>query len=628
MQSCYDTGHPLIRVTICAIGLLLAVPVLCAPPEADTRWRTVVVAPRPGLPQVEVEFGYAGSYVPALNSPITFRATGAHVPFDGYIGYHFVAGGGKTVDTPVIARAVIRPHGAWAFQTIATLVYWGGVVERAGVSRDLIVEWRDRAMKIIATQSAGIPPWTDFTQQLRPLLMTDQPSETVLGAPACVERADALPDRAQWYRGFSAVVMSLSSFLDLKKAVRESIFASGVYVILYGVPRVDQHLEPLDAALLPVVFREGAGSYEAPWPYRGSRAMPVGTRVTWTAKRGVQLIGAADRPYIASSHIAAWFADDVALAWPVPAIERRAWRSIDWLPLHLRRPTLLERIGQQSAPLAAGGAVILGCITWISMRKRPTVALALVLIVICAAVIVQRERLRPNMSLADDVTIREPIAPDVVVAYQRQSIDGPVPLAERPRDLRTTISGDAGGYYQAIEVRSSDSAVSAGTIYADREWDGVMQWTYRHELDTTAKSADGGFVVPQFSDFHAGLWFHRYREASARNFTVTSELTTQRDGRASCVISVGSLAPAAGQKATLTAGNEFAGRRAVLSWPGGTLALTLKKNGSLNPAAEIPVPVLRDAIARGGIFFVTIDAPNVLPYAAYRAAIHVQEDKS
>src|SRR5438874_11830138 len=173
-------------------------------------WHAVVPSPRPGLPAVTIDFGYPGPYVPMLNAPITIRATAADVPFDGYIGYHFAVRDRSTLDTPVIARAKLRPHESWSFRTTANLRRCCGDVM---VPPEIADQWRNTAMAVIASRSAGTPPWTTWDQDLLALSVINGPE--VLGAKPYVERAQNLSDQAQWYTGFSAVVMPVATWLDL-----------------------------------------------------------------------------------------------------------------------------------------------------------------------------------------------------------------------------------------------------------------------------------------------------------------------------------------------------------------------------------------------------------------------------
>ncbi|HET7712624.1 MAG TPA: hypothetical protein VFL80_11895, partial [Thermoanaerobaculia bacterium] len=122
------------------------------------RWSAVATPPRSSLPAVSVVLGEPG-YISTRNSPIELRAIGGSSPFDGYIGFHFEVAGKKTVDVPVVARAVLRPGQAWSFATWAQVreVAW----QKSALDRELVIEWRDRSMRVIARRSTGTPPWND-----------------------------------------------------------------------------------------------------------------------------------------------------------------------------------------------------------------------------------------------------------------------------------------------------------------------------------------------------------------------------------------------------------------------------------------------------------------------------------
>src|SRR5207245_11014509 len=112
------------------------------------------------------------------------------------------------------------------------------------VPRESPGQWRNTAMAVTASRSARTPPWTSWDKDLLTLAVVNMPE--VLGARPYVESAQNLSDQAQWYTGFSAVVMPVATWLDLPERIREAIFGSGVYVVLFGFPRTDQHLGRLD----------------------------------------------------------------------------------------------------------------------------------------------------------------------------------------------------------------------------------------------------------------------------------------------------------------------------------------------------------------------------------------------
>ena len=315
-------------------------------------WHAVVPSPRAGLPAVTIDLGYPGPYVPTLSAPITIRATAADIPFDGYIGYHFAVHDRLTLDTPVIARAKLRPHEAWSFTTTATLRKC--CIQNIRIPREIAIEWRDSAMQWIASSSAGVPPWTSWDEDLLPLAVSGVNTPQVLGAKPYIERAETLSDRAQWYAGFSAVVIPVATWLDLPERIRAAIFGSGVYVVFFGLPRPEQKMDRLDQALLPVTFSARPGSYDAPWPYRSSSS----TRLSWIAKEGSDKIGSDQNPYIARTNAAAWGADQVAVTRPLPAMARiLGRRSLSFDELQLETGVELELRYGQGASYEPGRAL-------------------------------------------------------------------------------------------------------------------------------------------------------------------------------------------------------------------------------------------------------------------------------
>src|SRR6266545_1231289 len=168
----YDDGHPSDRMSMRA--LITAVVVLVSSlAEAQSLtprgpWHAVVTPPRATLPAVTIDLGYSGPYVPSQNSPITLRATAGDRSFNGYIGFHFRVKEHRTYDTPVIARAVLRPHQAWTFSTFVTLRRLVGL-QQDTVPREIAIEWRDASMNVTAVRSAGVPPWTPWTTPFLPL---------------------------------------------------------------------------------------------------------------------------------------------------------------------------------------------------------------------------------------------------------------------------------------------------------------------------------------------------------------------------------------------------------------------------------------------------------------------------
>lgn len=501
MTEWYD--HRKLPKTMRARGLITLVVLLLSSPAgaqpARTPWRAVVASPRLSFPTVTVELGYPGPYVPWESTPVTLRASAGDHPFDGYIGFHFRVNDHLTYDTPVISRAVLRPHEQWTFTTFARLRRFGGVGEGkfGPVAREIAVEWRNRAMRVAAVRSAGLPPWTLWNEPLRPLLVV-APGEEVgekvaLGRTAWVERAAALPDRAQWYAGFSDIVIPLALWLDLPRRVREAIFGSGIHVVFVGFARTNQHFEDIDRALLPVAFNPTPGTYEAPWPYRGSKATPVGTPVSWTTKNGTRFVGSARSPYMVQNAAAAWAADEVGIGQPLPAMtaipirlriaEQRS--SVFDPSAHVRTawPRAAQLLRMFPAPALSIAAVIVSVGAWLAIRRRARAAAMTALLFLAVFVLAARDRVRPAAGVYD-FNVRTPVSSGIIRSFHARRVYGPTPIPEATDDaerIRTSITG-ANDWFKAAEARTSTTAVAMGLMKSERDWDAITRWSVRHEL--------------------------------------------------------------------------------------------------------------------------------------------------
>ena len=486
--------------------IILAVVLLSLPAGAQPArmpWRAVVVSPRLSFPAVTVELGYPGPYIPWENAPITLRASAGDYPFDGYIGFHFMVNDRLTYDTPVISRAVLRPHEQWTFTTFARLRRFGGLGESpmAGVGpvvREIAVQWRNRDLRVAAVKSAGLPPWTLWPEPLRPLLVV-APRERVgdkvaLGRPAWAERADALSDRAQWYAGFSDLVIPLGLWLDLPPRVREAAFGSGIHLVFFGFPGANQQLTDIDRALLPVAFSSNPGTYDAPWPYRESRAMPLPSPVSWTQKSGTRVAGSSRSPYIVLNAAAAWTADAIGISQPLPAMNaipirlRIAEResSVYDPNFHFRtawpRPAQLLRMFPAAALSIAAVVVSLGA--WLAMRRRTRAAGVMTLLFLAFFILAARERVRPPAG-AYESDVRRPEAPGTIRNFHARRVYGAAPIQEEtgdPERLRTSITGADADWSEEAEVRTSKTAVAMGTMKGRGDWDALTRWSIRREL--------------------------------------------------------------------------------------------------------------------------------------------------
>jgi len=602
-------------------------------------WHSVIPPPRAGLPVVTIDLGYPGPYVPMLNAPIVIRATANDVPFDGYIGYHFAVGDRLTLDTPVIARATLRPHESWSFSTTASLRKWGTL--NLSTPREIGVEWRNSTMQKVASRSAGVPPWTSWDGDLLPLRVVASGAEMsaaeVLGGKPYVERADALPDRAQWYTGFSAVVIPVATWLDLPEKIREAIFGSGRSVVFFGFPRPGQPIERLDQTLLPVTFSVQPGSYDAPWPYRDSRRMPVAAPLSWTAKDGADKIGPDRNPYIVRTNAAAWGADEVAVTRPLPAMARIGKRqplslnsleleASDW-PDETRRHFLSlvakhDFLRVYSGTIAAIAAIVLAIVAWIVLRKTPRAVVAVSVVLAVTILFAERNRIRPPSDVRDYV-IRAPIAPSIIDHFHVFRAYGPTPLAGPARTPRTSITGDYGKRADA-EVRTSETPSSMGLLRHYYDWDAVSRWSYQRELDGTSTSVGNQAMATTASgDFHTpiGFWLVERPSGSSAWSRLGANLKTQSDGRAMCTF----VLPSDVQSAEMSI--PFNGDAAELTWSSGSTKLTLaKKNIYSNRSAEIPLGVLREIASHGGIVNVTFASPAERPYD--KVWITIRESKS
>ncbi|HYS52828.1 MAG TPA: hypothetical protein VER58_03560 [Thermoanaerobaculia bacterium] len=599
-------------------------------------WHAAVAPPRPGLPAVTIDLGYPSPYVPQMNSPITLKATAADVPFDGYIGFRFAVQGRKTLDTPVIARARLRPHEGWSFQTTANLRRWGASTPAdQPLPREIVIEWRDRSTEVIARQAAEAPPWTTFYEERWALRVIEPSGQLVdssaLGSKAYVERVDGLSDRAQWYAGFSSVVIPLTTWLDLPKRVREAIFGSGVYVVFVGLPRQDQQLDILDKALLPIVFTAHPGSYEAPWPYRGSRRMPAATPMSWIAKQGAAFVGAENGPYIARTQAAAWVADEVALSRPLPAMFRFVSEHDEFPVPFFAWEHRGDFLRVSRATVLTGAALLVSICGWFLARRKWSAAIAFAVVLLAIGMIGQRDRIRPAARVFDH-DLQLPGAPGIIEHFRERHEYGAAPLGEaveRSDRARTSLTGDYGSSEKA-EARSSPTAPSMGLMIYWEDWDAVTRWSYRREIRNVATISDR-VVVPLLRDFHGNIAFFSAQRPIGRDFRIVGSPRKQPDGRLSCAFALGSSALAPGQVAVLKVGSRLADSEVEMAWAGGTIKLTpTQKDIYSTPSCLIPPAVFREIAAQGGIVNLTIIPKEPLPAESffYRTWIEVQEKKS
>ncbi|HXG58528.1 MAG TPA: hypothetical protein VNL91_05870 [Thermoanaerobaculia bacterium] len=457
--------------------------------RAETeRWKAVVAPPRPDLPAVTVFLGEPG-HVSTSNAAIDLRAVSGTIPFDGYIGYHFEVDRKRTLDIPVVARAVLKPHEPWSFPAWVQLRESGSMA--VPLNRELVVEWRDRSMRVIAKRVAGTPPWSEP----RPLRIIRE-GETLhasccLGTFAHVRTATTLPEVAQWYAAFSDLVIATDLWLDLPMRVREAAFASGVRTIFIGVPRPDQKWTEIDRAIVPVEFLSQPGEFLLPWPYRAD-ATPVSTPVTWRPKPESDFVGTERSPYLVTRGQTVFVADESLSTAPLPVT------SMDPVRRYSGGESVVEQnlvdIVSEYRVVIAGVAIALFCAAFSIMARRSIRALPVGLAVLAAVVILAcRDQLRPSrgVHLHEEWTLTRP---DLVVRLTKIREHGPTPIGERrisPDDLRLSVSG-AGDVRQEAEVRTPATAPGHGAMYLSRDgaaWDTTSRWSARRGLGQPVKVA-------------------------------------------------------------------------------------------------------------------------------------------
>ena len=576
-------------------------------------WHGMVHSSRAGLPAVSIELGYPGPYVPAINTPLVLHAVANDVPFDGYIGFHFGVRGRQTLDTPVVSRASLHPHQAWTFTTIATVRKWGAPLENGALPREIVTEWRDRSMQLLATESAGVPPWTTFSQELLPLCIE---CSRAFGADAYRERAAALPDFAQWYAGFSSVVVALPVWLELPQRVREAIFGSGIYVVFIGAPVAGQPLDAITRALLPVTFAAQPGAYAAPWPYRNEAA--VASPVSWSVKQGAGAAGVANKlPYIARSQTAAWMADEGALVRPLPSLVPIAGRRYFW---HFGPATTRSSPAPKYLPaIAAVTALVLGVLAWLMIRKNRYRIAAGLLVAIVAAVAIGRNRLRPPAN-GFEYVVRGSIAPGVAFTLRDIWQYGPAPLAG-PNADRASLTGDY-GLGRNDEIRTSRTSPSMGTLHREQDWDAAIRWTFRRELAGT--NAPANLIAPELRELH-GVHMTSWFPATAGHYQVEGDLQTLDKDRMSCAFAL----PPNASAATLEVTTPLTGVPVEVTWATGSMRLQARQKDPYTAArCVIPSEVLRAANAAGGMIAVTVTLTQPVVQPIYHVTLEVQEKKS
>jgi hypothetical protein len=448
-------------------ALITAVIVLVSS-AAEAQWHAAVAPPRPTLPAVAVDLGYPGPYVPWDSSPITLCATAGDAPFDGYIGFHFRVNEHVSYDTPVVARAVLRPHEQWTFSTFARLRRWGGIIGPYNSSvptpRALFVEWHDRAQREVAARNAGTPPWTFWGGQARALRVThtgENAHASVLGRPACVVNPNQLSDRAQWYAAFDGAAVPLDVWLDLPRRVREAIVGSRIELALFGLPRAGQQLDDLDRALLPVTFVGGTAKAKPETDAVGTD-MVRSAAATWCASgAGVSAALPATRATTArtpAGHELS-FLNYRTSVWPRPA-------------------QLLRRYAGLVTSLAA---VIIAVAGWILLRRRQRAGIAVAMLGFAVIALSVRPFIRPSAGRYV-FSVQAPIVDGIADTLEVERSWGPSPLVEPVDAARThtSVTG-ADDLWQWLEVRTSDTPLAMGA-FTRFDWNAITRWTRRREL--------------------------------------------------------------------------------------------------------------------------------------------------
>ncbi|HJT16434.1 MAG TPA: hypothetical protein VJ853_03555 [Thermoanaerobaculia bacterium] len=582
------------------IALLAA---LSLPAQAQL-WHADVAPPKPGLPAVSVDVGYPAMYAPPRNCPIALHARGGSLRFDGYIGYYFEVAGRGTLDTPVIARAVIQPHASWRFDTITMMRRWAGTAESSARPRELVIEWRDASMKRIASKSAGVPSWSSTM----PLRIGPAPA-SAFGERAFVLAPAALSDLGQWYGGFTKVIAPLDVWIALPRPVRDAILGSGVHIVLIGFPRANQNLDDLDRAVLPVVFNGNPGSYKRPWPYAQAT---VQTPMSWRAKDGADLAGS----YLVSTFASTWAPDDEALTHPLPAMARK-----DGPPAVIEDPS--DTPHDYRSATYSGAMLLLSGIAWFFMRKRSLLLIGgavILAIVIVAALEIRRTRL-PAGTI--DRTLRVAVAPNIVDEVHLLHDRGPAPLPEHRAD-RAGLSGDF-GFPEDAELRGSQTAPSMGVLNHGIDYDWTMRWTYRRQVAPAASPEN--YFQAQLSDFHDGVSFRGVRRPRRGTFEINTFVSAPKDAWASCSFG---LPPDTHGSAQVTVSGHLVNDEIRLTWASGSAKLAATKKDVYTPStAVIPAEVLRGIVAGGGIFEVTATpSPNDVGTGQRWFSVRVQEKKS
>lgn len=487
-HSC-DPDNAMVRTFVAAALLAFALSAEARQTSDSPPWRSRVTPLRRSLPAVTVSVGYEGAYIPWNNVPVALEVTARDASFDGYIGFHFVDSRGvRTDEVPVIARARLAPGGRWSFATTSAL----DLPPRRDETREaraIVVEWRDRALRVIAIANAGEPPWTLDRSELLPLRLVHESEGAspgpVFGGAAFAASAAGLRDQAQWYEGFSAFVAPLDLWLDLPKKVREAVFGSGIHLVLWGFPRAGQVPDLLDAAILPISFEAAPGSYRAPWPYGDNSEIALPR--SWKMKRDANGVGHGSLPYIVRSQIATWSVDESATRHPLPvsrALPGSVLRALEGDKIidysrraDARSAPLSERLALYSSAVVSSVSGLVAIAGWLAVRKKTRIPAVLAIVAVPIAMFATREQIRPR-SDSESLEVEVSVAAGVVERSRETRSYGASPLPELPmtaESARTKITRAAHMIRPQFEIRNASTPRSMGTLETGSDWGAVSR---------------------------------------------------------------------------------------------------------------------------------------------------------
>lgn len=453
----------------------------------DLRWTATVAPPRPSLPAVTVTMGEPG-YVSKANTAIELNAVASNAAFDGYIGYHLEVAGNQTIDVPVVARAVLAPHQLWTFNT------WLQVTDpqwqhSKRPQRELVVEWRDRSMRLTAKKVAGKPSWSESS----PLqVVRDGETATTpccFGSAAQVRRPADLSIIAQWYSSFSRLVIRTDLWLDLPQQVREAAVSSGLRRVFIGAPRPDQQLSELDRAVIPVEFLRVTAETNLPSPHsQKSGITPSAT--SWRAKQGAVIAGSESSPYLVDDGWNVFLADTSTLGDPLPTTRR-----LSQLPSGLERPhrdrDVADIVRFDLVMIVAIAILLLTLVLPVMLVRSLRVVAMVITVATAVALLACRDQLRVR-ALTHRRDEWKPEGLGAMRHWTEVNQYGPSPLAEnpiRPEERRLLVTG-IGDVRQEAELRGSGTAPGHGAVFMsafDREWDSTSRWARRTEFGQPVK---------------------------------------------------------------------------------------------------------------------------------------------